>query len=81
PPWYFDRRTEWYDGPTCNTDPGYKDAYRNDMSQTRFGLDVTNTMVMTTDSAGLFTFDYGLSFSDEGVGPGDSAPIMHDDLV
>ncbi|MDQ1061562.1 TonB-dependent receptor [Stenotrophomonas sp. SORGH_AS_0282] len=80
-PWYFDRRTEWYDGPTFNTDPGYKDAYRNDMSQTRFGLDVSNTMVMTTDSAGLFTFDYGLSFSDEDVGPGDSAPIMHDDLV
>ncbi|WP_282247485.1 TonB-dependent receptor [Stenotrophomonas sp. PS02300] len=80
-PWYFDRRTEWYDGPTFNTDPGYKDAYRNDMTQTRFGLDVSNTTVMSTDSAGLFTFDYGLSFSDEDVGPGDSAPIMHDDLV
>lgn len=37
-PWYFDRRTEWYDGPTFNTDPGYKDAYRNDMTQKRFGL-------------------------------------------
>jgi len=80
-PWYFDRRTEWYDGPTFNTDPGYKDAYRNDMTQKRFGLDVSNTTVLVTDSAGLFTFDYGLAFSDEDVGPGRNAPIMHDDLI
>lgn len=80
-PWYFDRRTEWYDGPTFNENPGYKDAYRNSMNQERFGLDVSNTTLLLTDAAGLFTFDYGLSFSNEDVGPGRNAPIMFDDLV
>lgn len=80
-PWYFDRRTEWYDGPSFNTDPGYKDAYRNDMTQQRFGFDVSNTTHLATEAAGLFTVDYGLSFSDEDVGPGRNAPIMHDDLI
>ncbi|MGV6493236.1 TonB-dependent receptor domain-containing protein [Stenotrophomonas rhizophila] len=80
-PWYFDRRTEWYDGPTFNTDPGYKDAYRNDMTQERLGLDVSNTTHLLTDGGGLFTFDYGLSFSNEDVGPGKGAPIKHDDLI
>ncbi|MBD3826554.1 TonB-dependent receptor [Stenotrophomonas sp.] len=79
-PWYFDRRTEWYDGPTFNTDPGYKSAYRNSMQQTRLGLDVGNTTLLIND-AGLFTLNYGLSYSDEDVGPGRNAPIMHDDLV
>ncbi|MGH8044434.1 MAG: TonB-dependent receptor plug domain-containing protein, partial [Stenotrophomonas sp.] len=80
-PWYFDRRTEWYDGPTFNTDPGYKDAYRNGMQQQRLGLDVSNTTHVATDSAGLFTFDYGVSYSDEDVGPGRNSPIKHDDLI
>lgn len=80
-PWYFDRRTEWYDGPSFNTDPGYKDAYRNDMTQQRFGFDVSNTTHLSAGAAGLFTFDYGLSFSDEDVGPGRNAPVMHDDLI
>jgi len=80
-PWSFDRRTEWYDGPTFNENPGYKDAYRNSMNQERFGLDVSNTTLLLTDAAGLFTFDYGLSFSNEDVGPGRNAPIMFDDLV
>ncbi|WP_313460825.1 TonB-dependent receptor [Stenotrophomonas sp.] len=80
-PWYFDRRTEWYDGPTFNENPGYKDAYRNSMNQERFGLDVSNTTLLLTDAAGLFTFDYGLSFSNEDVGPGKNAPIMFDDLI
>jgi len=79
-PWYFDRRTEWYDGPTFNTDPGYKDAYRNSLAQKRLGADVGNTTRLFTD-AGAFTFDYGLSFSDEDVGPGRNAPILQDDLV
>lgn len=80
-PWYFDRRTEWYDGPSFNTDPGYKDAYRNSMQQQRLGFDVSNTTHLITDAAGVFTFDYGLSFSDEDVGPGKNAPIKHDDLI
>src|SRR5690606_8304516 len=73
-------RTEWYDGPTFNEDPGYKDAYRNELSQERLGLDVGNTSHFST-AAGLFTLDYGLSYSDEDVGPGPHSPIMHDDLV
>ncbi|MFA4940758.1 TonB-dependent receptor domain-containing protein [Brevundimonas sp.] len=79
-PWYFDRRTEWYDGPTFNTDPGYKDAYRNELSQERFGGDITNTSILLT-RAGKFTLNYGLSFSDEDIGPGPNSPIMMDDLV
>ncbi len=79
-PWYFDRRTEWYDGPSFNTDPGYKDAYRNELTQTRLGFDVGNTTHLD-GRAGLFTLDYGLSFSDEDVGPGPHSPVMHDDLV
>lgn len=79
-PWYFDRRTDWWDAPTFNTDPGYKDAYRNELTQKRFGGDITNTSLMFTD-LGKFTFDYGLSFSHEDVGPGPNSPRMHDDLV
>ncbi len=79
-PWYFDRRTEWYDGPTFNEDPGYKDAYRNELSQERVGVDVGNTSHFAT-TAGLFTVNYGLSWSEEDVGPGPHSPIMHDDLV
>lgn len=79
-PWYFDRRTEWYDGPTFNTDPGYKDAYRNELSQQRLGVDVANTSHFST-GAGLFTVDYGLAYSDEDIGPGPHSPVMHDDLV
>jgi len=79
-PWYFDRRTEWYDGPTFNTDPGYKAAYRNELAQQRLGLDVSNTSQLFT-GAGVFTFDYGLSFSDEDVAPGPHSPRKHDDLV
>ena len=80
-PWYYDRRTEWYDAPSFNTNPGYKEAYRNSMSQERLGLDVSNTTLLSTEGAGLFTFDYGLSFSHEDVGPGRNAPIMFDDLI
>lgn len=80
-PWYFDRRTEWFDGPTFNENPGYKDAYRNSMNQERFGVDVSNTTLLLINAAGLFTFDYGLSFSNEDVGPGKNAPIMFDDLI
>lgn len=79
-PWYFDRRTEWYDGPAFDEDPGYKDAYRNGMKQDRFGLDVGNTSLFPSD-AGLFTVNYGLSYSDEDVGPGRNSPIKQDDLV
>ena len=79
-PWYFDRRTEWYDGPTFNTDPGYKDAYRNELTQKRLGMDVGNTTHVST-GAGLFSLDYGLSFSDEDIGPGPHSPVKHDDLV
>jgi len=79
-PWYFDRRTEWYDGPTFNTDPGYKAAYRNELAQQRLGLDVGNTSQLFT-GASVLTFDYGLSFSDEDVAPGPHSPRKHDDLV
>ncbi|WP_296251847.1 TonB-dependent receptor [uncultured Stenotrophomonas sp.] len=77
-PWYFDRRTEWYDAPSFSGNPGYKDAYANPLKQQRFGMDVSNTSLLET-SAGLFTFDYGLSLSDEDIRP--NSPIMHDDLV
>lgn len=79
-PWYFDRRTEWYDGPSFNTDPGYKSAYRNAQHQRRFGLDVTNTSRLES-AAGVFTMDYGVAYTDEDVGPGENSPVMHDDLV
>ncbi|RMH87881.1 TonB-dependent receptor [Lysobacter pythonis] len=79
-PWYFNRRTEWYDAPRFSGDPGYKDAYRNPLRQKRFGLDASNTSRVRT-GVGLFTFDYGLAFSDEDIRPGRSAPVMHDDLV
>ena len=79
-PWYFNRRTEWYDGPTFNTDPGYKDAYRNAQHQRRFGLDVTNTSLVDS-GIGRFAFDYGLSYTKEDVGPGENSPILQDDLV
>jgi len=79
-PWYFDRRTEWYDGPTFNEDPGYKDAYRNELTQERFGGDITNTSLLFTE-VGKFTLNYGLSFSHEDIGPGPNSPIMHDDLI
>lgn len=79
-PWYFDRRTEWYDAPSFSGDPGYKDAYRNPLRQKRFGLDASNTSRVRT-GVGLFTFDYGLAFSDEDIQPGRSAPIVHDDLI
>ena len=79
-PWYFDRRTEWYDGPTFNEDPGYKDAYRNELTQERLGGDITNTTLLFND-LGKFTLNYGLSFSHEDIGPGPNSPIMHDDLI
>ncbi len=79
-PWYFDRRTEWYDAPSFSGDPGYKDAYRNPLRQKRFGLDASNTSKFDT-RAGAFTLDYGLSYSDEDIAPGSSGPVMHDDLV
>lgn len=79
-PWYFDRRTEWYDAPSFSGDPGYKDAYRNPLRQKRFGLDASNTSIFDT-RAGVFTLDYGLSYSDEDIAPGSSAPIKQDDLV
>ncbi|KAG1389832.1 hypothetical protein G6F58_013172 [Rhizopus delemar] len=79
-PWYFDRRTEWYDAPSFSGDPGYKDAYRNLLRQKRFGLDASNTSRCDTQ-AGAFTLDYGLSYSDEDIAPGSSGPVMHDDLV
>lgn len=79
-PWYYDRRTEWYDGPSFNTDPGYKEAYRNELTQKRFGGDITNTSLLFT-GVGKFTLNYGLSFSDEDIAPGPNSPIMHDDLV
>ncbi|WP_024890433.1 TonB-dependent receptor [Luteimonas huabeiensis] len=79
-PWYFDRRTEWYDAPSFSGNPGYKDAYRSPLRQERFGLDVSNTSRFET-GAGRFTVDYGLAYSDEDIGPGRSAPVMHDDLV
>ncbi|WP_312787182.1 TonB-dependent receptor [Stenotrophomonas indicatrix] len=79
-PWYFDRRTEWYDAPSFSGDPGYKDAYRNPLRQKRFNLDASNTSTFDT-RAGAFTLDYGLSYSDEDIAPGSSGPIMHDDLV
>ncbi|HDS1038713.1 TPA: TonB-dependent receptor [Stenotrophomonas maltophilia] len=79
-PWYFDRRTEWYDAPSFSGNPGYKDAYRNPLRQKRFGLDASNTSVFET-GAGRFTLDYGLSYSDEDIAPGSSGPIMQDDLV
>ncbi|WP_438851218.1 TonB-dependent receptor domain-containing protein [Brevundimonas nasdae] len=79
-PWYYDRRTDWWDAPSFNTDPGYKDAYRNELTQERFGGDITNTSLLFTD-LGKFTFDYGLSFSHEDVGPGPNSPLMQDDLV
>ena len=77
-PWYFDRRTEWYDAPSFSGDPGYKDAYRNPLRQKRFGLDASNTSMFDT-RAGAFTLDYGLSYSDEDIAPGSSGPVMHDD--
>lgn len=79
-PWYFDRRTEWYDGPTFNTDPGYKDAYRNNLRQRRFGLDASNTTQLGV-GAGKLIFDYGLSYSDEDIRPGKDSPILYDDLI
>ena len=79
-PWYFDRRTEWYDAPSFSGDPGYKDAYRNPLRQKRFNLDASNTSTFDT-RAGAFTLDYGLSYSDEDIAPGSSGPIKHDDLV
>jgi len=79
-PWYYDRRTEWYDAPSFSGNPGYKDAYRNPLRQKRFGLDASNTSIFET-GAGRFTLDYGLAYSDEDIAPGSSGPIMHDDLV
>ena len=79
-PWFYDRRTEWYDAPTFNTNPGYKEAYRNELTQNRYGVDVSNTSLFET-SAGLFTLNYGLSYSDEDVKPGPHSPRKHDDLV
>ncbi|WMJ70402.1 TonB-dependent receptor [Stenotrophomonas sp. 24(2023)] len=79
-PWFYDRRTEWYDAPTFNTDPGYKEAYRNELTQNRFGVDASNTSLFDT-GAGLFTLNYGVSFSDEDVKPGPHSPRMQDDLV
>ncbi len=77
-PWYYDRRTEWYDAPTFSGNPGYKLAYANPLQQQRFGVDVSNTSLWET-SAGRFTLDYGLAYSDEDIRP--DSPIMHDDLV
>lgn len=79
-PWYFQRRTEWYDGPTFNTDPGYKDAYRNNLRQQRFGLDASNTTKLSV-GAGKLILDYGLAYSDEDIRPGKDSPILHDDLI
>lgn len=79
-PWYLDRHTEWYDGPTFNTEQGYRDSYWNELSIERFGGDLTNTSRLFT-GVGAFEFTYGGSFSSEDIKPGPHSPVLLEDLI
>lgn len=78
-PWFLDRPTQWYDGPTFNTEDGYRDAYWNELSIERFGGDVTNTSRVFT-GLGRLDFTYGGSFTSEDIKPGPNSPILEEDL-
>lgn len=79
-PWYIDRHTEWYDGPTFNTEQGYRDSYWNELSIERFGGDLTNTSRLFT-GVGAFEFTYGGSFTSEDIKPGPHSPVLLEDLI
>lgn len=78
-PWFLDRRTEWYDGPTFNTEEGYRASYWNELSIERFGGDVTNTS-RVFGGFGQLDFTYGGAFASEDIKPGPNSPILLEDL-
>ncbi|CAL4870015.1 Vitamin B12 transporter BtuB (plasmid) [Asticcacaulis sp. MM231] len=79
-PWFIAHHTEWFDGPTFNTEEGYRAAYWNELSIEKTGGDVTNTSRLFTD-AGQFDFTYGASFTNEDIRPGPNSPILFEDLI
>lgn len=79
-PWFYDRRTEWWDAPTFNSEAGYRDAYWNELTNNRWGYDLTNISKLS-GGLGDFTFTYGLAFANDDIKPGPNSPIKHDDIV
>lgn len=76
------KSTPWGDngGEGNPTTPGgYQDAVRNNSKATRWGIDVSNQSIMPS-AVGDFTFDYGLSYQNESIGPGNKIKISQNDL-